>query len=166
MITRRYNKLFMLNKLAASSTLNNCLAKINIYGSFFLNRHCISAQNKYLVRNFDFAGPCVLVKNPDTVRVVSRTPYPFVSSRKGPEEGENNPENLLILCFKQFGPRSGITFCLYLIGVQTVLHFRGYDKLKLNRCILILRYLNMTLSSAENPSNNLDPDQVRHSAWT
>ena len=35
MITRRYYKLFMLNKFAASSTLNNCLAKINIYGSFF-----------------------------------------------------------------------------------------------------------------------------------
>ena len=64
MITRRYYKLFMLNKFAASSTLNNCLAKINIYGSFFLNRHCISARNKYLVRNFDFAGLCVLVKKP------------------------------------------------------------------------------------------------------
>ena len=35
MITRKYYKLFMLNKFAASSTLNNCLAKINIYGSFF-----------------------------------------------------------------------------------------------------------------------------------
>ena len=35
MITRRYYKLFMLNKFAASSTLNNCLAKSNIYSSFF-----------------------------------------------------------------------------------------------------------------------------------
>ena len=35
MITRRYYKLFMLNKFATSSTLNNCLAKINISGSFF-----------------------------------------------------------------------------------------------------------------------------------
>ena len=75
-------------------------------------------------------------KKTDTVRVVSRTPYSFVSSRKGPEEGENNLENLLILCFKQlnlnktlssadnpfkkFGPRSGPTFCPDLIGVQTV----------------------------------------------
>ena len=62
----------------------------------------------------------MLVKKNDTVRVVSRTPYSFVSSLKGPEEGENNLENLLILCFKQFGPRSGPTFCPDLIGVQTV----------------------------------------------
>ena len=41
--------------------------------------------------------------------------------------------------FKQIGPRSGSTFCLDLIGVQTVWHFRGYDKLKLNQCILTLR---------------------------
>ena len=40
--------------------------------------------------------------------------------------------------FKQFGPRSGSTFCPDLIGVKTVWHFRGYDKLKLNRCILTL----------------------------
>ena len=59
-------------------------------------------------------------KKTDTVQVVSRTPYSFVSSQKGPEEGENNLENLLILCFKQFGPRSGLTFCPDLIGVQTV----------------------------------------------
>ena len=45
--------------------------------------------------------------------------------------------------FKQFGPRSSPTYCPDLIGVQTVWHFRGYDKLKLNRCIL-------TLSSADN----------------
>ena len=37
--------------------------------------------------------------------------------------------------FKQFGPRLGLTFCPDQIGVQTVWHFRGYDKLKLNRCI-------------------------------
>ena len=41
--------------------------------------------------------------------------------------------------FKQFGPRSGQTFCPDMIGVQTVSHFRGYDKLRLNRCILTLR---------------------------
>ena len=40
--------------------------------------------------------------------------------------------------FKQFGPRSGLTFCLGLSGVQTIRHFRGYDKLKLNQCILTL----------------------------
>ena len=45
--------------------------------------------------------------------------------------------------FKQFGPRSGWTFCQDLIGVQTVRHFRGYDELKLN--------LNMLLSSVDNP---------------
>ena len=33
--------------------------------------------------------------------------------------------------FKQFGPRSGLTFIPDAIGVQTVCHFRGYDKLKL-----------------------------------
>ena len=52
--------------------------------------------------------------------------------------------------FKQYGPRSGPTFYLDLIGVktlsgptfcldlirdQTVWHFRGYDKLKLNRYV-------------------------------
>ena len=40
------------------------------------------------------------------------------------------------LC-KQFGPRSGPTFCSGLFGVQTVWHFIGYDKL--NQCILTLR---------------------------
>ena len=40
---------------------------------------------------------------------------------------------------KQFWPRSGPTFCPDLIGAQTVWHFRGYDKLKLNWCILTLR---------------------------
>ena len=50
MITRRYYKLFMLNKFAASSTLNNCRAKTNIYGSFF-KQALNSARNKYLVRN-------------------------------------------------------------------------------------------------------------------
>ena len=34
--------------------------------------------------------------------------------------------------FKQFRPRSGLTFCPDLIGVQTVKHFRGYEKFKLN----------------------------------
>ena len=41
--------------------------------------------------------------------------------------------------FKQFGPRSGPTFCPDKIGDQTVKHFGGYEKLKLNRCILTLR---------------------------
>ena len=40
--------------------------------------------------------------------------------------------------FKQFRPRLGPTFCPDLIGVQTVKHFRGYEKLKLNLCILTL----------------------------
>ena len=63
--------------------------------------------------------------------------------------------------FKQFGPRSGSTF-QDLIGVQTVWHFRGYDMLELNRCILTLRktltqhfHLWITLS------NNYDPDQAQ-----
>ena len=34
--------------------------------------------------------------------------------------------------FKHFRPRSGSTFCPDLIGVQTVKHFKGYEKLKLN----------------------------------
>ena len=38
--------------------------------------------------------------------------------------------------FKRFGPRSGSTFCPDLIGVQALWRFRGYDKLKLNQCIL------------------------------
>ena len=38
--------------------------------------------------------------------------------------------------FKQFGPRSGPSFCPDLIGVQTVCHFRGYDKLELNQCFI------------------------------
>ena len=60
--------------------------------------------------------------------------------------------------FKQFGPRSGLTFCPELIGVQTVRHFRGYDKLKLNRCILTLRLnLYMTLTSADNPFKQVGP---------
>ena len=41
--------------------------------------------------------------------------------------------------FKQFGPKSGLTFCRDLIGVEIVWHFWGYDKLKLNRFILTLR---------------------------
>ena len=41
--------------------------------------------------------------------------------------------------FKQYRPRSGPTFCQDLIGVQTLKHFRGYENMKLNRCILILR---------------------------
>ena len=47
--------------------------------------------------------------------------------------------NLLITLCKQFGPRSGSTFCQGHIGVQTVWHFKGYDKLKLNRYILTMR---------------------------
>ena len=43
MITRRYYKLFMLNKFAASSTLNNCLAKINIRG---LSKKFVEFVNK------------------------------------------------------------------------------------------------------------------------
>ena len=50
-------------KFATSPTLNNCLAKINISGSF-LNRPRISARYKYLVRSFDFVEPCVLVGKP------------------------------------------------------------------------------------------------------
>ena len=55
-------------------------------------------------------------------------------------------------CFKQFGPRSGPTYCPDLIWVQTVYHFRGYDKLKLNLCIFyfVLNF-NLTLSSADKP---------------
>ena len=41
--------------------------------------------------------------------------------------------------FKQFGLKSGLTFCLDKIGIQTVWRFRSYDKLKLNKCILTLR---------------------------
>ena len=54
--------------------------------------------------------------------------------------------------FKQLRPRSGLTFCPDLIGVQTVKHFRGYEKLKLNLCIFyfVLNF-NLTLSSAYNP---------------
>ena len=65
--------------------------------------------------------------------------------------------------FKQIGPRSGSTFCPDLIGIQSVWNFRGYDMLKLNRCILTLHltftwqcHLLITLS------NKLDPDQARH----
>ena len=39
--------------------------------------------------------------------------------------------------FKQFGPRSGLTFCPDLIEVQTVWHFRGYDKLELNQYFIL-----------------------------
>ena len=69
--------------------------------------------------------------------------------------------------FKQFGPRSGPTFCPDLIGVKLFSHLRGYDKLKLNQCILTMRktftwhcHLLITLS------NNLDPDQAQHSVRT
>ena len=44
--------------------------------------------------------------------------------------------HLLVTICKQFGPRSSPTFCLGLIRVQTVWHFKGYDKLKLNLYIL------------------------------
>ena len=40
--------------------------------------------------------------------------------------------------FKLFGPWSGPTFCPHLIGVKIIWHFRGYDKLILNQCILTL----------------------------
>ena len=49
--------------------------------------------------------------------------------------------------FKQFGPRSGPTFCLDLIGVQTIWRFRGYDKLELNQCFIFALNLYMTLSA-------------------
>ena len=49
--------------------------------------------------------------------------------------------------FKQFGPRSGPTFCPDLIGVQTVKHFRGFDKLELNQCFIFALNLDMTLSA-------------------
>ena len=66
--------------------------------------------------------------------------------------------------FKQFGPRSGLTFCLDLIGVQTVWHFRGYDKLKLNRCILtLLQTFTLQCHLLITLSNNFDPDQT---IWT
>ena len=70
-------------------------------------------------------------------------------------------------CFKQFGPRSGPTFCPDLILVHTVWHFRGYDKLKLNRCILTLRWtLTWHCHLLITLSNTLDPDQARHSVQT
>ena len=49
--------------------------------------------------------------------------------------------------FKQFGPKSGPTFFPDLIGVQTVRHFRGYDKLDLNQCFTFALILYMTLSA-------------------
>ena len=49
--------------------------------------------------------------------------------------------------FKQFGPRSGPTFCPDLLGVKTVLRFRGYDKLELNQCFIFALNLYMTLSA-------------------
>ena len=48
---------------------------------------------------------------------------------------------------KQFGPRSGPTLCPDLIGVQIVLHFRGYDKLELNLCFIFA--LNIYMTSAD-----------------
>ena len=59
--------------------------------------------------------------------------------------------------FKQFGPRSGPTFCQDLIRVQTVWHFRGYDKLELNQCFIFALNLYMTLSSADNPFKQFGP---------
>ena len=47
--------------------------------------------------------------------------------------------------FKQFEPRSGPTFCPDLKGVQTVWHFRGYDKLKFNQYFIFALNLYMTL---------------------
>ena len=49
--------------------------------------------------------------------------------------------------FKQFGPRSGPTFCTDLKGVQTVWHFRAYDKLELNQYYIFALDLYMTLSA-------------------
>ena len=49
--------------------------------------------------------------------------------------------------FKQFGPRSGPTFSRDLKGVQTVWHFRGYDKLELNQYFIFALNLYMTLSA-------------------
>ena len=56
-----------------------------------------------------------------------------------------------------FCKRSGPTFCSGLIGVQTVRHFIGYDKL--NRCILFfaLNLYIMTLSSANNHFKQFGP---------
>ena len=49
--------------------------------------------------------------------------------------------------FKQFGPRSGPTFCPDMIGVQTVWYFRGYDKFELNQCFIFAITLYMTMSA-------------------
>ena len=60
--------------------------------------------------------------------------------------------------FKQIGPRSGLTVCPDLKGVQTVWHYKGYDKLKLTRCIFtFVLNLYMTLSSADNPFKQFGP---------
>ena len=63
--------------------------------------------------------------------------------------------------FKQFKPRSGLTLCWDLIGIQTFKHFRGYEKLKIDQMyfIFVLNFY-MTLSSAH------DPDQAQHSVRT
>ena len=72
--------------------------------------------------------------------------------------------------FKQFGPRSSPTFCADLIGVQTLWHFRGYDKLKLNQCFIFALNLYIDFVSRWylliSVSNNLDQDQAQHSVWT
>ena len=58
--------------------------------------------------------------------------------------------------FKQIGPRSGSTFCPGLIGIQTVWHFRGYDKVEPMYFNFALN-LYMTLSSADNPFKQFGP---------
>ena len=49
--------------------------------------------------------------------------------------------------FKQTERRSGPSFCSDLIGVQTVWHFRGVDKLELNNCFIFVLNLYKTLSA-------------------
>ena len=58
--------------------------------------------------------------------------------------------------FKQIGPRSGSTFCPGLIRIQTVWHFRGYEKVEPMYFNFALN-LYMTLSSADNPFKQLEP---------
>ena len=47
--------------------------------------------------------------------------------------------------FKQFGPRSGPTFCQDLLRVQTVWHFRGYENLELNQYFIFALNIFMIL---------------------
>ena len=49
--------------------------------------------------------------------------------------------------FKQFRPRSGLTFCPDLISVKTAWYFRDYDKFELNQCFIFVLNFYMTLSA-------------------